>query len=181
MKGKNIFTKLKPFLPAVLGVAGIAGLLLLLAVPAEKVALMAGAPAPAFEMTDLAGDSVKLADYEGKVLLIDFWATWCVTCEKEVPDLKILYKKYKGSSFELLAASVDEAAPSAVASFAAKKKLPWRVVFATTKSVKNYNVFGLPAKFLIDQDGKLYKTYQPDTAIEEIDADIDALLKKENI
>ena len=176
---KNILGKIRPFLPAALGVLGVAILLTLLSIPADKVSLAAGSPAPEFEMTDLAGDSVKLSDYSGRVVLIDFWATWCITCEKEVPGLKTLYKENTGRPFELLAASVDEGDPSAVGAFAVKQKLPWRVVFATKRSVENYKVFGLPAKFLIDQNGILIKSYQPDTPLEEIGTDIRRLLNQE--
>jgi peroxiredoxin len=118
-----------------------------------------GAPAPAFALTDLTGRTVTLADYRGQVVLVDFWATWCPSCEAELPDLKAIHGRLKESGFALLAVSVDEAGPEVVARYAAAKSMPWTVLFANDDAAKAYRVFALPTKFLIGRDGAIVKRY----------------------
>ena len=64
--------------------------------------------APSFELESLSGDKVSLLDYRGKVVFINFWATWCSTCEVEMPSMEKLYQKYKDHGFEMLTISVDK-------------------------------------------------------------------------
>ncbi len=168
--------KSKPYALSTAGIAGLVLLFTLFSVPAEKSTLRAGEPAPAFTLTDLSGRSVSLADYRGKALLLDFWATWCHTCETEVPEMRVLYKKFKGKDFELLAASVDTGAPAAVARFTSEKNLPYPVVFADIKTMRSYDIYGLPKKFLIDGQGRIHRNYSQDTPLSEIEADIQSLI-----
>lgn len=170
--------KNRPLVTAAAGIIGIALLLLSFSSVKDQPALAVGKPAPPFELADLSGRMIKLSDYQGKVLLVDFWATWCVTCEKEVPELKALYKEFKGSSFDILAASVDQGTPGVVAKFVSENKLPYPVVFAVGETVNAYNVFGLPAKFLIDENGHLYRKYSAEDPVSEVIKDLRILLKR---
>ncbi|MFH1725962.1 MAG: TlpA disulfide reductase family protein [Elusimicrobiota bacterium] len=138
----------------------------------------AGSRAPAFRLIDLSGRTADLAEYHGKVVLLDFWATWCGDCEAETPALKSLHEKYQGRGFALLGASVDEGPPEAVARFVAEHRLSYRIVFADEEAVQDYRIFGLPTKFLIDAEGVIYRKYLTDTPATELEADIIALLKR---
>lgn len=135
-----------------------------------------GSPAPEFRLTDLSGRTVTLADYKGKVVLLDFWATWCSSCESEVPDLKALDTRFKDAEFALLAASVDQAGPEVVAKYAAEKSLTYRILFADEATSKAYRIYGLPAKFLIDREGRLVRKYldlvPPDALAQDVQAQL---------
>ncbi|MBI5597189.1 MAG: TlpA family protein disulfide reductase [Elusimicrobia bacterium] len=137
-----------------------------------------GSLAPEFRLTDLSGRTVTLADYRGKVVLLDFWATWCSSCESEVPGLKALDDRFKGADFALLAASVDEAGPEVVARYAADKALTYRILFADEATSKAYRIFGLPSKFLIGRDGKLVRKYLDVVAPDALAQDVQTLLQR---
>ena len=137
-----------------------------------------GDPAPGFRLTDLGGRPVDLKDYRGKVVLIDFWATWCVTCIDELPALKALYEKYKGDNFELLAISVDVGGPGIVANFAAKHKLSYPIAFVDDKIREDYRVLNLPSKFLVNSSGLLHRRYPGQTDLKKVGTEIEKLLSK---
>lgn len=118
-----------------------------------------GSPAPEFRLADMSGRTVTLSEYRGKVVLIDFWATWCSSCDLELPDLKSIHQRFPAAEFALLAASVDEAGPEVVARYASEKTVPYRVLFADQATSRAYRIFGLPTKFLIDRNGILVHKY----------------------
>lgn len=138
--------------------------------------LTVGSPAPEFRLADLSGRTASLADYKGKVVLVDFWATWCGSCEAEIPELKKVHGKYPAADFALLAVSVDEAGPDVVARYAAEKALPYRVLFADEATPKVYRIYGLPTKFLISRDGTIVRKYLDPPAPETLETDIQAAL-----
>lgn len=140
--------------------------------------LSLGSPAPEFRLADLSGRTASLADYKGKVVLVDFWATWCSSCEVELPELKKVHAKYPEADFALLAVSVDQAGPDVVARYVAEKAMPFRVLFADEATPKAYRVFGLPTKFLIARDGTIVGKYLDPPLREKLEADIQAALDK---
>lgn len=162
--------------PALLAVA-VGTAAYFLAKPAPP-GLSLGSPAPEFRLADLSGRTASLADYKGKVVLVDFWATWCSSCEVELPELKKVHAKYPESDFALLAVSVDQAGPEVVARYVAEKAMPFRVLFADEATPKAYRVFGLPTKFLIARDGTIVAKYLDPPAREKLEADIQAALDK---
>lgn len=161
---------------AAAGLAGLALLAGLLLAPGGK-GLAVGEPAPELRLTDLSGRTATLADYRGRVVLLDFWATWCLSCEQEVPELKALHGRFSGRGLTILGASVDQGAPGAVARFASEHELPYPVLFAQPDALRAYRVFGLPAKFLIDPKGLIAAKYPPDTPIDRVAADVRSLLE----
>jgi len=164
------------FKPAALALAvGTAAYFMALPAPAG---LSLGSPAPDFRLADLSGRSASLAEYKGKVVLVDFWATWCPSCEVELPALKAVHAKYPAADFALLAVSVDEGGPDVVARYAAEKALPFRVLFADEATPKAYRVFGLPTKFLIARDGTIVKKYLDPPAKEALESDIQAAIDR---
>jgi peroxiredoxin len=120
--------------------------------------VQAGIVAPEFEARTLDDQPFKLSELKGKVLLLDFWATWCAPCVAELPNVKAAYEKYKADGFEVVGVSFDKHAETAK-KFVASKQLAWTQVWAEKADdgpIANlYGVGGIPATFLIGPDGKV--------------------------
>ncbi len=118
--------------------------------------------APEFAVTTLAGEKLKLADLRGKVVLIDFWATWCVPCVAQLPEIEQAYKELGDKGLVIVGVSFDQQ-QQAAAKFVEKRKLAWHQVWADggekSDLAKLYHVSGIPATFLIGPDGKVMETY----------------------
>jgi peroxiredoxin len=107
-----------------------------------------------FTLTDLSGKTWHLQDLRGKVVLLNFWATWCPPCRKEMPDLQALYDKYTESGLVVLAISDEEAAK--VQPFIAERKISYPVMLDPGRKVNDlYRVEGIPKTFVYDRDGKM--------------------------
>lgn len=120
--------------------------------------------APAFELESLNGGKVSLLDYRGKVVFINFWATWCSTCEVEMPSMEKLYRKYKNHGFEMLTISVDKD-QSLIEPFMKKYDLTFPVLLDPKSKVakKDYKTTGVPETFIVNKEGIIvYKKIGPD-------------------
>jgi len=107
-----------------------------------------------FSLVDLTGKSWHLRDLKGKVVLVNFWATWCPPCRKEMPDLQALYDKYKDQGFLVLSISDEETAK--VSPFIAERKITYPVLLDPGRKVNDaFVVEGIPKSFVYDRDGKL--------------------------
>lgn len=131
-----------------------------------------------FTLTDVKGQQVRLSDFKGKIILLDFWATWCLPCLQELPDLKALYEKYKGEGFVILGVSLDEAGRDVVAEFVKKHQMPYPMLLAggVDNVPEGYSVIGLPTAYLIDSSGYVRKNYVGFKFRETLEKDIRALL-----
>ena len=108
-----------------------------------------------FTLTDLQGKQWTLQDLRGKVVLVNFWATWCPPCKKEMPDLEALYQKFKDQGFVILAISEDEETEK-VAPFIAEQKVTYPILLDPGAKVnKLFEVEGIPKTFIYDRQGKL--------------------------
>lgn len=109
--------------------------------------------APDFTLTGADGRKVSLKDFRGKVVFLNFWATWCESCREEMPSMERLYGEFKGKGLAIVAVNVKEKRQDAVA-FAKKLKLTYPLLMDTEGEVGLlYGAFGLPATYLIDRKG----------------------------
>ncbi len=116
--------------------------------------------APDFELTDADGRKVKLSDYKGKVVLLNFWATWCGPCKLEIPWFADFEKRYKDQGFAVLGVSMDEDGWDAVKPYIEAKQVNYRVVVGTDAIGQLYGgVEALPTTFMIDREGKIAATH----------------------
>lgn len=117
-----------------------------------------GSQAPDFTLQDLSGKSVRLSSLRGKVVLLNFWATWCPPCREEVPSLVRLNKAMQGKPFEMLAVSVDEGGKAAVEAFFKKEGATLPALLDTEgKAARLYGTTGVPETFVIDAKGVILK------------------------
>jgi len=112
--------------------------------------------APGFTLTTIKGETVKLSNYHGKVVLLNFWATWCEPCRDEMPSMQALWGHFKDKDFVILAVAADRGNKKGIARFVGKYKLTYPVPLDPDGTVRNtYEVVGLPMTYLIGRDGKI--------------------------
>ncbi len=111
--------------------------------------------APDFTLKTLAGQQITLSQLKGKVVLLDFWATWCGPCRESIPHLVQLYNANRENGFELIGMDVDKGDVEAVRGFVKSMDIPYPIVVAPDDVVKSYRVTGIPATILIDKEGKI--------------------------
>ncbi len=127
----------------------------LLAMLAGVCAAAPAATAPDFTLRTADGKNLRLAEQRGRVVLVNFWATWCAPCRQEMPLLNQLYQKYQGSGFTLLGVNVDEDSRNAI-NLATKLGVSFPVLLDADKAVsKRYDLSSMPSTLLIDRDGKV--------------------------
>lgn len=118
-----------------------------------------GDPAPDFELKDADGKTVKLSDYKGKVVLLNFWATWCPPCKIEIPWFIDFERAYRDKGFAVLGVSFDEDGWDAVKPYLASSKINYRIVVGDEKVDRLYGgsegVSSLPTSYIIDRAGKI--------------------------
>ncbi len=113
-------------------------------------------PAPDFVAKNLQGQAVKLSDFKGKVLLLNFWATWCGACIEEMASMQKLYSALQGDGVEVLAVSIDRWNEDRIQEYVKKNNLTFPVLLDQDQKVrKKYHVMGLPTSYLIDAEGKI--------------------------
>jgi thiol-disulfide isomerase/thioredoxin len=133
-------------------------------------------PAPGFALKSLSGDTVSLDAYKGKVVLLDFWATFCGPCIKAMPQLQKLNDRHAAEGFAVLGIATDEEGAKVIAPVAAKTKVKYPILVSDAAAWKNYEVETLPALFLIDRDGKIVKRFGGNTDHKTIEQEVERLL-----
>ena len=114
-----------------------------------------GERAPDFTLPSLDGPNLRLQEQRGRVVMINFWATWCGPCRVEMPHLARLYEKYRGSGFTVLAVNIDED-PHKAASLAKQLGMRFPVLLDTEKKVSRlYDLSTMPSSVLVDRDGRV--------------------------
>lgn len=141
------------FLNKILG----SGILLLVMVAGSAVAEEATI-APDFTLKDINGKQVALSEHRGKVIFMDFWASWCPPCRNSIPEVEKLYARFKDDRVLILGVNV-EGDPSAAKKFAASKGIRYTVLLGDQQTSRAYKVSGIPAFFIIDAEGKIVQRY----------------------
>ena len=117
--------------------------------------------APAWELKDLDGNTVRMADYKGKVVILDFWATWCPPCKKEIPGFINLQKKYGDKGLVVIGVSLDEGGPAVVKPFAQKMGINYPLVMGDQKIAAAFGgIEAIPTTFIIDREGNVVTGHQ---------------------
>jgi cytochrome c biogenesis protein CcmG/thiol:disulfide interchange protein DsbE len=111
--------------------------------------------APDFTLKTLNGQDLTLSQIKGKVVLLDFWATWCGPCRESIPHLIQLYKAYRENGFEVIGMSLDKGDVEIVRNFARSMDIPYPIVIASEEVVRNYRVTAIPTTLFIDKEGKI--------------------------
>jgi thiol-disulfide isomerase/thioredoxin len=115
----------------------------------------AAQPAPAFELPDLDGQTVRLADFRGRVVVVDFWATWCIPCKQQIPVLNAFAKSPEGQDVAVLGIAVDAEGKDAVAPFAKEHHIAYRVLLGDESLAFDYGAPGFPALAVVDAAGRI--------------------------
>ena len=155
----------------------------------QYVSPLKGKPAPAFTLEDLSGKKVSLANYKGKAVLINFWATWCGPCKIETPWLIDLRNQYAAQGFEVLGVSADDIdrgdpqklsdEKKEIARFVQQMHMPYPVLIDGDSISKPYGgLDALPASFFVDRDGTVVAAQLGLTSKDEIEANIKKALGK---
>jgi len=116
-------------------------------------------PAPDFTLPGENGAPVKLSRYQGKVVLLDFWATWCHGCIQEMPWFGEFQRKYGDQGLNVIGVSLDVEGWKVVKPFIAKAAVPYRIVLGNDSSAQAYGITNMPDTFLIDQHGRIAASY----------------------
>jgi len=120
-----------------------------------------GKAAPEFSLKDASGQTVHLSDYRGKVVLLDFWATWCGPCKIEIPWFMEFESQFKDQGFAVLGVSMDEDGWSVIKPYVKDRKMNYRVLLGDDKVSASYGgLDALPTTLLIDRDGDIASVHQ---------------------
>jgi peroxiredoxin len=112
--------------------------------------------APDFTLLNLEGNRVSLKDYRGKLVFLNFWATWCEPCKKEFPSMEKLYSEYQAKGLTILAVSIDIGKEDAVKAFADKMGATFPILLSTKGEITDsYWTWGTPTSYLIDRKGNM--------------------------
>ena len=135
-----------------------------------------GAAAPNFSLPDLTGKKVQLIDYRGKVVLLNFWATWCGPCRKEMPLFSKWQSDYGAKGFQVIGVSIDEEA-AVVKEMLVKRPVTYQILMGDSKFGDTYGgVQALPVSFLIDAQGRIVAKYQGEADLAKMEARIKEML-----
>ncbi len=142
--------------------------------------MLLGKTAPQFVTTTLEGKRVSLASYKGKVLIVNFWATWCGNCKLEMPWLAQLRDKYTSQGFEVLGILTDEASSEKIASLQRKYGVHYPILFCNHATAQAYGGLpDLPESFFIGREGKIVKVMEGADSEQEIEFNIRKALRQE--
>jgi len=139
-----------------------------LSIPANAGVI--GSKAPDFELADLSGKKVRLSDFNNRVVIVDFWATWCGPCRAEIPDFVRLQSKYRGQGLTILGVAVNSEEKT-VRSFAEDHDINYPVLLEGDETTKLFGgVYAIPTTFVLDRQGRIVKKFigaMPAEAFEE--------------
>jgi len=118
--------------------------------------------APDFNLPDMNDKPVRLSDYQGKVVILDFWATWCGPCRRGIPDFNVLYSDYRGKGLEILGLAMDEDGKAGVLKGMQEHAITitYPILIATEEVEKSYGgIEAIPTTFILDKEGNIVARY----------------------
>ncbi len=137
-------------------------------------------PAPNFVLKNAADTTVRMEGYRGKVVLLDFWATWCTGCKMEIPWFTEFQKTYWPKGFAVVGVSMDDGGWGVLRPFLEHAKIPYEMVLGNDAMAQQYGVKTLPDTFLIDRKGRVASAYMARLVDRvDIEAKIKALLAEQ--
>lgn len=114
--------------------------------------------APEFTLPAVDGSFVTMSDYQGKVVLVDFWATWCPPCNDMIPILSKLHKKYSDRGLVILGVSLDQDGLGALGTFVHENMIPYKVIMGDSRISRSFGgVSSIPTLYMVDRDGRLVR------------------------
>jgi len=122
------------------------------------VAVTVGSMAPDFTLENVQGEKVSLSQLRGKVVIVNFWATWCPPCRSEMPSMEVLQRTFKDDGLVLLAINIEKEGRPVVEKFLKESPYSFQILLDDNASVQNrYNVFQFPESFIVDRNGIVVK------------------------
>jgi len=147
--------------------------------PADLTPADSRKPLPRVALTDSSGAPVNLSGYKGRVVLLDFWATWCEGCKEEIPWFMEFQSKYKKAGLTVVGASLDDDGWKSVKPYLQEHEINYRIVIATFESAKQFGADkGMPITLLIDRNGKIADLHPGMVDKAAFEHEIQALLKE---
>jgi cytochrome c biogenesis protein CcmG, thiol:disulfide interchange protein DsbE len=141
----------------------------------------AGGVAPDFRLQDLKGSDITLSQFKGKVVLLEFWATWCPPCRATIPELVSIQQKYKDRDFVVLGISIDDEGAdlrTELLNFSREFHINYPVLMGSEAVEREYKVWSIPRSFLIDKEGRIRDSYSGyiDQYESKVSAEVERLL-----
>lgn len=164
------------------GASLVIGIVFCLACSEEEIGLEWSGPphtAPEFELNNLIGNSVRLSDLRGKVVVIDFWATWCAPCIRQIPVLNKFYLM-KQNNVTVLGVSVDVGNRDKVAAFVEKHGIRYEVLLGSESLAQQFGALGYPALFIVEADGTIASVHHGVISDQDLMVAVDSSLHLEN-
>jgi peroxiredoxin len=135
-------------------------------------------PAPSWELKDVDGKTIRSSDIKGKIVILDFWATWCAPCRAEIPGFIDLQKQYGKDGVAVIGVSLDEGEPSAVKKFAEKLGVNYPILLGDQKIVSAFGgIDAIPTTFIIDREGGIASRHFGLTEKADLEKNIKPLLR----
>ena len=132
--------------------------------------------APEFSLQDSSGKTATLKDYRGRVVLLDFWATWCHGCKEEIPWFVDFHHKYEAKGLTVVGVSLDGDGWKVVKPFIAEKKVPYRILLGDDATAQRFGIENMPDTYLIDRQGRIAATYKGLVDKDNFETNLRALL-----